>query len=133
MAVYGVRRQSEAATALSIFTRDLMGPTLFKPEPKRRRRFALSAHSISPRPHNLSLSLPLRLPSLFTTHNSPLTLTLWLAISAAAWGVEIRWNTNQGPTTVEVTGVNDATLRELQGARWEAEHWQQVFAVYASG
>jgi len=49
----------------------------------------------------------------------------------AAWGVEVRWNTNLGPTIVEVTSLAEVTLRELQGARWQAEHWQRVFAVYA--
>src|SRR4051812_36481703 len=60
-----------------------------------------------------------------------LTVVVWLAARAGAWSVEVRWNTNLGQTMVEVTGLTEEALRELRAANWQAEHWQQLFAVYA--
>ena len=48
---------------------------------------------------------------------------------ASAWS--LRWNTNSNQITVEVVGLGEKTLRQIQGANWQAKDWRQLFSVYA--
>lgn len=50
-----------------------------------------------------------------------------------AWSAELRWNTNSTQALVEVTGLSEQAIRPLEGTRWQAEDWQQLFPVYAGG
>lgn len=65
-----------------------------------------------------------------------LILVICLAIpfptpTAESSGYSIRWTTNSNQTTVEVVGLGETTLRQLQGTNWHAGDWQKLLSVYA--
>ena len=43
----------------------------------------------------------------------------------------VRWNTNSGPTIVEVSGISAKALRKFRSPNWAVEDWQKVLSVYA--
>ena len=54
-----------------------------------------------------------------------------LASAAETPGISLRWNTNSIPTTVEVVGLGETALRQLQATNWQATDWQKLLSVYA--
>jgi len=46
-------------------------------------------------------------------------------------GHSLRWNTNSNPVIVEVVGLGEGTLAQLQAANQQTADWQKLFAVYA--
>jgi hypothetical protein len=65
-----------------------------------------------------------------------LLVAVWLTIpsltSAAATSTfSLRWTTNSNPTIVEVAGLSEQTLRQLQVTNWQADDWQKLLSVYA--
>ena len=50
---------------------------------------------------------------------------------AEASTFSLRWTTNSNQTSVEVAGLGDGTLRQLQGANWQTENWRKLLSVYA--
>jgi hypothetical protein len=62
---------------------------------------------------------------------------LWLAISfevqgQEASGIAVQWRTNANPLVVEVTGLNSATLAQLQNANLQAEGWQKLLSIHVA-
>jgi len=65
-----------------------------------------------------------------------LIIAIWLAIpiltsAAEPSTVSLRWNTNSNPTIVEVAGLNEQTLRQLQRTDWQTADWQKLLSMYA--
>lgn len=59
-----------------------------------------------------------------------------LAISLPATAAEaptyvLRWNTNSSPTIVELSGLAEPTLRQIQTDGWQLADWQKLLSVYA--
>jgi hypothetical protein len=56
---------------------------------------------------------------------------LFQAAAAATLGYTVRWNPNSKLPTVEIVGLGEKTLRELQAKAWQSADWQNLFSVYA--
>lgn len=65
-----------------------------------------------------------------------LVFAFWLAISLPTLAAEpvaysLRWNTNSVPPIIEVSGVAQPALQQLQTSHWQTADWQQVLSIYA--
>lgn len=61
-------------------------------------------------------------------------LNLWVEAAQSATPFALAWkpaSTNSNQFIVEVIGLNAATLKRLQQARWQPSQWQRLLAVYA--
>jgi Bacterial Ig-like domain len=41
------------------------------------------------------------------------------------------WNSNSSSTIIEVSGLTESTLRQLQTVNWQSADWQKLLSVYA--
>jgi len=78
-----------------------------------------------------------RLVASAATIRASLLLAGWLAIPAPGLTAEtsahsIRWVTNSDRAAVEVLGVGEKTLRQLQETGWQSADWQKLLSVYAA-
>jgi hypothetical protein len=65
-----------------------------------------------------------------------LFFSIWLAIPLLATAAEassysLRWSTTSNQTTVEVLGIDEKQLRQLQETNWQADDWHKLLSVYA--
>jgi hypothetical protein len=65
-----------------------------------------------------------------------LILSIWLAVLfqaaiAEASTYSLRWTTNSNQTSVEVVGIDEKTLRQLQETDWQGDDWHKLLSVYA--
>jgi hypothetical protein len=62
-----------------------------------------------------------------------LLLAVWpgFCFAAGSPAISIRWNTNSNPTVVEIVGVPESALRQLQSTNQPPVAWQKLFPVYA--
>jgi hypothetical protein len=52
-------------------------------------------------------------------------------MDGAGTDISLRWNTNSKPATVEVAGLGEQTLLQLEAKNWQAADWQKLISIYA--